>query len=122
MFEDFRDGFAYGVIVILLVVGLYGMIVKRNLLRKLIGLNIFQTAIFLFFIHGAAKTGATIPVLEAALGDDPTRYVNPLPHVLVLTAIVVGVALTGVALAMLIAIRREHGTLDEDVLRERLER
>lgn len=114
------DDYAYTILVLLLVVGLYGMVGKRNLLKKLIGLNIFQTAIYLFFIHGAAKVGASVPVIDPALGSDPARYVNPLPHVLVLTAIVVGVALTGVALAMLISIRREHGSLDEDRIRERL--
>lgn len=120
MFEEFRHAYAYVVVVLLLVIGLYGTIAKRNLVRKLIGLNIFQTAIYLFFIHGAAKRGASIPVLDPALGQDPVHYVNPLPHVLVLTAIVVGVALSGVALALVLAIHREHGTLDEDELRERV--
>jgi len=117
---DLAENHAYAIVVVLLAIGLYGMVGKRDLLRKLIGLNIFQTAIYLFFIHGAAKVGGTVPVIDPALGSDPARYVNPLPHVLVLTAIVVGVALTGVALAMLIAIRREHGSLDEDRVRERL--
>ena len=120
MFDEFRHGYAYAIIVLLLVIGLYGTIAKRNLVRKLVGLNIFQTAIFLFFIHGAAKRGATIPVLDPAIGQDPALYVNPLPHVIVLTAIVVGVALTGVALALILAIHREHGTLDEEAIRERM--
>lgn len=120
MFDEFRHGYAYAIIVLLLVVGLYGTIAKRNLVRKLIGLNIFQTAIYLFFIHGAAKRDATIPVLDPAIGPDPALYVNPLPHVIVLTAIVVGVALTGVALALILAIHREHGTLDEEAIRERM--
>jgi len=120
MLEALLEDYAYTIVVLLLVVGLYGTVAKRNLLRSLIGLNIFQTAIYLFFIHGAAKRGASVPVIDPALGADPTAYVNPLPHVLVLTAIVVGVALTGVALAMLVAIERQHGTLDETELRERL--
>lgn len=118
---ELAENHAYAIVVTLLAIGLYGMVGKRDLLRKLIGLNIFQTAIYLFFIHGAAKVGGSVPVIDPGLGSDPTRYVNPLPHVLVLTAIVVGVALTGVALAMLIAIRRTHGSLDEDRIRERLD-
>jgi len=114
------DNQAYAFVVVLLTIGLYGMVSKRDLLRKLIGLNIFQAAIYLFLIHGAAKVGASVPLIDPALGSDPDLYVNPLPHVLVLTAIVVGVALTGVALAMLVAVRREHGSLDEDRIRERL--
>jgi multicomponent Na+:H+ antiporter subunit C len=114
-----QANYAYIAIVLLLSLGFYGMIAKRDLLRKVIAMGIFQTATFLFFIHGGAKWGGTIPVLTEA-GSDPTAYVNPLPHVLVLTAIVVGVATTGVALALLIRIRREYDTLDEDELLERL--
>lgn len=120
MFEQFLGGYAYVIIVILLVVGLYGMTVKRNLMKKLIGMNIFQTAIYLFFIHGAAKTQATVPVVDPWLGPDPVHYVNPLPHVIVLTAIVVGVAITGVGLALLMVIHREHGTLDEEEVLEQM--
>lgn len=120
MLDALSGSYGYVGVVLLLVVGLYGVVAKRNLLRKLIGLNIFQTAVFLFFIHGAAKTGAAVPVIDPRLGADPAQYVNPLPHVIVLTAIVVGVALTGVALALLIGVQRAHGTLDEDELRERM--
>jgi len=120
MFAQITSGYAYFAIVVLLTLGLYGMIAKRNLLKKLVGMTIFQTAIFLFFIHGAAKLGGSVPVIDEKMGDDPALYVNPLPHVIVLTAIVVGVALTGVALALLIAIHREHRTLDEDAILERL--
>ena len=113
MFEDFLSRYVYIMIVILLVIGLYGMLGKRNLLKKLIGMNIFQTAIFLFFIEGSTKLGATVPVIDPQLGTDPTKYVNPLPHVLILTAIVVAISLTGVALAFLINIRRIYHNLDE---------
>ena len=104
----------------LLVIGLYGMIGKKNLLKKLIGMNIFQTAIFLFFIHGAGKPGATVPVLDSQIGIDAAAYINPLPHVLILTAIVVSVATTGVALALLITIYRRYGSLEEATLLERM--
>ena len=105
--------YAYFMIVILLTIGLYGMLGKRNLVKKIIGMNIFQTAIFLFFIEGSTKIGATVPVIAPQFGIDPARYVNPLPHVLILTGIVVGLSLTGVALAFLIKIRRTYHSLDE---------
>jgi multicomponent Na+:H+ antiporter subunit C len=111
--EVFLGRYVYLMIVILLVLGLYGMLAKRNLLKKLIGLNIFQTAIFLFFIEGATKLAGTVPVFEPQPGTDPTKYVNPLPHVLILTGIVVALSLTGVALAFLINIRRTYHSLDE---------
>ena len=113
MFEDFLSRYVYLMIAILLVIGLYGMLFKRNLLKKLIGMNIFQTAIFLFYIEGSTKLGATVPVIDPQLGTDPTRYVNPLPHVLILTGIVVALSITGVALAFLINIRRTYHSLDE---------
>ena len=119
MLEVFLGRYVYLMIVFLLAIGLYGMLAKRNLLKKLIGMNIFQTAIFLFFIEGATKLGATVPVIDPQLGTEPTRYVNPLPHVLILTAIVVAISLTGVALAFLINIRRIYHSLDERyVMRE----
>ncbi len=113
MLEVFLGRYAYLMIVILLVIGLYGMLAKRNLLKKLIGMNIFQTAIFLFFIEGATKLGGTVPVISPQLGNDPAKYINPLPHVLILTGIVVALSLTGVALAFLINIRRTYHSLDE---------
>ncbi len=113
MFELFLGRYVYLMIVVLLTIGLYGMVAKRNLLKKLIGMNIFQTAIFLFFIEGATKLGGTVPVIDPQLGNDPAKYINPLPHVLILTGIVVGLSLTGVALAFLINIRRTYHSLDE---------
>ncbi|MFH1088085.1 MAG: cation:proton antiporter subunit C [Chloroflexota bacterium] len=113
MLQLFLGRYAYVMIVILLCIGLYGMLVKRNLLKKIIGMNIFQAAIFLFFIEGAAKAGGTVPVISPDLGPDPAKYMNPLPHVLILTAIVVSLSLTGVALAFLINIRRIYHSLDE---------
>ena len=113
MFEEFLGRYVYFMIVVLLVIGLYGMLVKRNLFKKLIGMNIFQTAIFLFFIEGSTKLGSTVPVIAPELGIDPAKYVNPLPHVLILTGIVVALSLTGVALAFLIATRRACHSLDE---------
>src|SRR5660398_223741 len=99
-----------------------GMLVKNNLVKKLIGMSIFQSAVILFFVAGASKHGATVPILEETLGlEDASLYANPLPHTLMLTAIVVSVATTGVALAILQAIYKRHGTLEEDEVMERMQ-
>jgi len=113
MVELFLSRYVYLMIVILLALGLYGMLGKRNLLKKLIGMNIFQTAIFLFFIEGATKLGAAVPVIDPQIGTEAAKYINPLPHVLILTGIVVGLSLTGAALAFLLVIYRTYKTLDD---------
>jgi multicomponent Na+:H+ antiporter subunit C len=118
--ETLLERWPYAFTVLLLLIGLHGMLVKQNLLKKLIGMNIFQGAIILFFIVYGYKTGATVPVLDAAFGTDPTHYDNPIPHGLMLTAIVVSVATTGVGLALLIRIYRRFGTIDEAELLARL--
>ncbi|GAF92896.1 unnamed protein product, partial [marine sediment metagenome] len=94
----------------------YAMIGKRNLVKKLVGMNIFQTALILYFVSTAAKKGATIPIIAHGHGEavHAAQYVNPLPHVLMLTAIVVMVSTFGVALALVIMIYRRHKTLEED--------
>jgi multicomponent Na+:H+ antiporter subunit C len=118
---DFILGhYAYWFIISLMLIGLYGMLVKQNLVKKLIGMNIMQAAIIMFYIASATKWNATVPVLDPTLGMDPARYINPLPHTLMLTAIVVSVATTGVAFALLILIHRRYGTLDEPALLERM--
>jgi multicomponent Na+:H+ antiporter subunit C len=98
---------------LLLGVGTYMMVGNDNLVKKIIGMNVFQTGIFLFFIAAAYVEGAVNPVLTQ---DGP--YVSPLPHVLILTAIVVGVSLTAVALGLVVRIYDEYGTLDASVLAE----
>jgi len=105
----------YIAVVLLLGVGTYMLIENSNLVKKVIGMNVFQTGIFLFFITTAYVEGGNPPVVHGAHGGP---YVSPLPHVLILTAIVVGVSLTAVALALVVRIYAEYGTLDEDVLRE----
>jgi multicomponent Na+:H+ antiporter subunit C len=102
--------------VLLLAIGLYGIFAKRNLIKKIIGLSILQSAIFLFLIEGATKLGATVPVIDPQIGTDPANYINPLPHVLVLTGIVVAISITGVALAFMISIYRTYHSLDEQVI------
>ncbi len=114
--------------IVLMMVGFYAMTGKTNLVKKLVGMNIFQWSIILFIVSLGAKRGATIPIVEGdhdVIGRidhtlEAMHYVNPLPHVLMLTAIVVGVATTSVALALLIRIYKRYGTLEEDELLVRI--
>lgn len=110
----------YWLSALLLLIGIYGMLVRPHLVRKLMAMNILQVAVIMFYITVAAKHGATAPV---AAGEGPrvaADYVNPLPHALMLTAIVVSISTTGVALALAIQIHRRFGTLDETELLARL--
>ncbi|HPQ44931.1 MAG TPA: cation:proton antiporter subunit C [Syntrophales bacterium] len=110
----------YWIYIILMMIGFYAMIAKTNLIKKIIGMNIFQTAIILFFVSMAYKKGgATLPILTNAdmHGEHAIQvagYLNPLPHVLMLTAIVVSIATLGVALAIAIMMYRKYHTLEED--------
>jgi len=110
----------YWIYITLMMIGLYGMIAKNNLVKKIVGMNIFQTAIILFYVSIGVKKGGTIPILEHGHNGHghhvvhAVDYVNPLPHVLMLTAIVVGVATLGVALALAIRIYNKYNTLEED--------
>ena len=114
----------YWAYVILLMVGLYAMIAKNNLVKKIIGMSIFQTAVILFYVSIGYKTGGTIPITmgghDAAVVVKAVDYINPLPHVLMLTAIVVGVATLGVALALALKIHKQYGTLEEDEINNKL--
>ena len=103
----------YVAVFFLLGIGTYMLIASRNLVKKVIGMNVFQTGIFLFFIVAAFVEGASPPLLSA-----PEPYVSPLPHVLILTAIVVGVSLTAVALGLIVRIYEEYGTLNAAAIRE----
>lgn len=109
----------YWIYILLMMIGLYGIIIKKNFMKKIIGLSILQTSIILYFISIGAKKSATIPIIEHAHGSGQTAiqavgFVNPLPHVLMLTAIVVAVATLGVALSLAIKIHKEYDTLEED--------
>lgn len=116
----------YWIYVVLMMIGFYAMIGKNNLVKKLLGMNIFQTAIILMFISSGVKKGGLIPVLDkqAALehGVNSALINNPVPHVLMLTAIVVSVSVTGVALALMQRIYRRYGTLEENEILERMDR
>ncbi len=104
---------AYLLFVLLSTIGLYMLIANQNLVKKVIGVNMFQTGIFLFFITSAYRVGGRAPIIEGA-----GPYVSPLPQVIVLTAIVVGISLTAVGLALSIRLYNEYGTLRADALRE----
>ena len=121
MFELLLQHYNYWMFIGLMMIGFYAMMAKKNLIKKIIGMNIFQSAIILFFISTSVKGGGvTVPILEypheeAKAGIvDIMQYANPLPHVLMLTAIVVMVATLGVALAVTIMIYRRYDTLEED--------
>ncbi len=118
MIELLATRWAYVAVFVLLGVGLYMVIANENLVKKVIGINLFQTAIFLLFVAAAFVQGGRAPVVPAS--EDPGDIVlaSPLPHVIVLTAIVVGIALTAVGLALAVRIHAEYGTLREDTLRE----
>jgi multicomponent Na+:H+ antiporter subunit C len=120
--SDFLVGhYFYWFVFLLMAIGLFGIVLKRNLIKKVIGMSIFQVAIILFFVASASKWGATVPVLDPKLGAaDTAKYINPLPHCLMLTAIVVGVATSGVAFALIISIWRRFKTLDEAELLEKM--
>jgi len=109
---------AYVAFALLLCTGLYVLIASPNLVKKIIGLNLFQTAIFLLFVTSGYVEGGSIPIVYPDAAGGP--YVSPLPHVIVLTAIVVGVSLTAVGLALCLRIYDEYGTLRVDTLRELL--
>ena len=137
----------YLIYVVLLLIGLHAMIAKKNLIKKLIGMSIFQTAIILFYVSIGVKEGSTIPVYlpehdphasHSVLSDSNETlhaehgtvildsslvngYANPLPHVLMLTAIVVGVATLGLALALCQRIYQGYGTIEEDELLAKME-
>ena len=118
--ELFRHFNYYGYVV-LTVIGFYTMITRAHLVRQLVGMTIFQTGIILLFISAAAKWGGNLPIAPADGVTSAAAHMNPLPHALMLTAIVVAVATQGVAMALLIRIKRSLGTLDEDELIERMQ-
>jgi len=115
----------YGAALLMVLFGIFVMITVRNLLRKVIGLGILQTGIILFYVSLAYKHGAALPIVpHHAHGHavlDPAHFANPLPHALMLTAIVVGVSLLGVALTLIVAIYRDTGSMEEDEVLKKLE-
>ena len=104
--------FNYWAVVVLMMIGYYCVIVRGNMIKKIIGLGIFQTSVFILFISAGKVLGGSTPILR----DGISIYSNPLPHVLILTAIVVGIATTAVGLALTVRIREAFGSIDDDDL------
>jgi multicomponent Na+:H+ antiporter subunit C len=98
-----------------MMAGFFIVIAQGNLVKKLVGLNIFQTSVFILYISSGKITGGTAPILQEGI----TVYSNPLPHVLILTAIVVGIATTALGLALVIRIKKAYGTIEESEIQQR---
>jgi multicomponent Na+:H+ antiporter subunit C len=126
--QSLVSDYNYWIYILLMMVGMYAMLAKNNLIKKVIGMSIFQTAIIVFYVSIGAKKHASIPIIAHGHGHevvtaaiDATGYANPLPHVLMLTAIVVSVGTLGVALAICLGIYHRYESLNEDEIEERLQ-
>lgn len=104
----------YWVSIVLMMIGLYTVIARNNLIKKLIGLSIFQVAVFFLYISMGKVSGGTAPILEEGI----EIYSNPIPHVLILTAIVVGIATASLGLAIVVRIKEAYNTIEEDEILE----
>ena len=113
--EFILERYNYWIVIILMMTGLYIVYARGNLVKKVVGLNIFQASVFLLYISSGKIWGGTAPIL----GDGLTQPIsNPLPHVLILTAIVVGVATTSIGLALIVRIKEAYDTVEEDEIAE----
>ena len=106
--------FSYWITILLAITGLYIVIARGNLIKKLVGLGIFQTSVYLLYIAPGKLIGGTAPIIDGQF----TLYSNPLPHVLILTAIVVGVATLALGLALVVRIREAYGSIEDDEILE----
>ncbi len=104
----------YWIVMFLMLAGLYIVVASGNLIKKLVGLNVFQASVFLLYITMGKVDGGTAPIIA----EGTTVYSNPLPHVLILTAIVVGVATTALGLALVVRINEAYGSIEEEELEE----
>jgi len=105
----------YWIVVVLMMIGFYIVIAHGNLIKKIVGLTIFQTSVFIFYISMAKVEGGTAPILAEGI----SQYSNPLPHVLILTAIVVGIATTAVGLALAVRIKEAYGSIEEEEIQKK---
>lgn len=108
--EEFVTHYNYFITIFLMVSGLYIVIARGNMIKKLIGLSLFQTSVYLLYLSAGKIVGGTPPIYDPAF----KVYSNPLPHVLILTAIVVGVATLSLGLALVVRINEAYGTVEED--------
>ena len=111
MIDQIFSVWNYWIVFILMMIGLYIVISKKNLLKKIVGLALFQTSVFLLYVTFGKIAGGTAPILTDNINE---IYSNPLPHVLILTAIVVGVATTALGLALTVRINKSYGSINED--------
>ena len=109
------DLWHYWICIVLMMVGLYIVIDSTNLVKKMMGLNIFQVSVIMFYVSMGKVAGGTAPIIPEGMSE--VLYSNPLPHVLMLTAIVVGVATTALGLALVVRIKEAYGTIEEDEIR-----
>ena len=110
MLAAILDHYNYWLIIFLMMIGLYIVVSRGNLIKKIVGLNIFQTSVFLLYITIGKVNYGTAPILPG----QPETFSNPLPHVLILTAIVVGIATTALGLALVVRIRESYGTIEDE--------
>lgn len=110
MTGQFAGLYNYWIVIVLMMTGFYVVISRGNLVMKIVGLNIFQTSVFILYITMGKVSGASAPIIAEGVAS----YSNPLPHVLILTAIVVGVATTALGLALIVRIRAAFGTVEEE--------
>jgi multicomponent Na+:H+ antiporter subunit C len=110
LITDLANRYNYAATIFLMVAGLYIVIARGNMIKKLVGLSVFQTSVYLLFIEPAKIVGGTAPIID----PEYSVYSNPLPHVLILTAIVVGVATLALGLALVVRINEAYGTVEED--------
>ena len=106
--------FNYWIAILLMMIGFYIVISQANLIKKVVGLNVFQVSVFVFYISMSKVRGGTAPILAEGI----EVYTNPLPHVLILTAIVVGIATTALALGLVVRIRDAYDTIESDEIIE----
>ncbi|MEJ8571337.1 cation:proton antiporter subunit C [Microbaculum marinum] len=117
-FTSVIDHYTQWVTIFLMVAGLYVVVARGNMIKKLVGLSVFQTSVYLLYISPGKILGATPPILS----EDFTVYSNPLPHVLILTAIVVGVATLALGLGLVVRINEAFGTVEEEEIFEKGDR
>lgn len=108
----------YSLVMILFFLGVYGMVFSKNYMKKLMAMNVMQVAVIYFYLCLAQKDGGMLPVLNG-ITNNPDAYINPLPHGLMLTAIVVSLGTIGVALALLMRIKEMFGSVEEDEILRR---
>ena len=111
---EFPGLYNYWIVIMLMMAGFYVVIARGNLVKKIVGLNVFQASVFVLYISMGKVSGGTAPIIAEGI----TVYSNPLPHVLILTAIVVGVATAALGLALVVRINEAYGTIEEDEIHD----